>query len=69
MPFTFLGELQRKVHHFISLRSLCAHRCVVSGQSLGIDFFRLLASPRPAVDLWPGHIAAGVHVQHIPPDG
>ena len=69
MPFTFLGELQRKVHNFISWRSLCAHLGVVPVQSLGLDFFDFFTSPCTAVDPGADHFAARVYVQHVSSDG
>ena len=73
MPFTFLGELQRKVQpfhfHITGFFSSTYPSRAVPVQSLGLDFFILSGPPCTPVDLWPDNLAARVFVQHVSSDG
>jgi hypothetical protein len=70
MPFTFLGELQRKVQLFYINAFFIAHpTCVVPVQSLGLVCFILFGPPCTPVDLWSGYLAARVYVQYVSSDG
>ena len=72
MPFTFLGELQRKVRHFISQRSFLPLICgAVPVQPIGVRLLFLLplSSPRTPVNFWTGYRATRVRVQHVSSDG
>jgi hypothetical protein len=75
MPFTFLGELQRKVqtisysYHGVLLILYAHPSFAVPVQSLGLDFFILSGPPCTPVHIWPDNLAISVYLQHVSSDG